>query len=293
VTSRTDPSDEETRGGFSSLLRTLFAGIPWSEGAERTDVLHEELEAGDAVRVHNSNGRIHVVGETRNDVEVRVCKRTRAESQAAAARLLEDIVVEASRDAGGLSIEVQIPKRWNRRGNVHLEVRVPRGARVAIEAVNGKLLVEGLRSAVRAHSSNGPISVDDVVGDIEVYTSNGKVSCSATCGRLRARCSCGKIELREHRGSVDASTSNGSIRAELDDVGDGGVRLATSNGRIVLDLPDEVDADVDVHVDNGVFRNERDLANETRTVNGRVRGVLGGGGAPVRLRCSNGSISIR
>jgi hypothetical protein len=240
-------------------------------------VLHEELEAGDAVRVHNSNGRIHVVGETRNDVEVRVCKRTRAESQAAAARLLEDIVVEASRDAGGLSIEVQIPKRWNRRGNVHLEVRVPRGACAACSAVAAR------RSGCAARSEERRVGKEG----------GGKVSCSATCGRLRARCSCGKIELREHRGSVDASTSNGSIRAELDDVGDGGVRLATSNGRIVLDLPDEVDADVDVHVDNGVFRNERDLANETRTVNGRVRGVLGGGGAPVRLRCSNGSISIR
>ncbi|UCE87370.1 MAG: DUF4097 family beta strand repeat protein [Deltaproteobacteria bacterium] len=293
MTARSRPDEEPSRGGFSNLLRALFSGIPWSESAERTDVLREPLGRGGAVRVHNSNGRIHVIGEAREDVEVRACKRARAESQDAAARLLDDIVVESSNDAGGLSFEVQIPKRWNRRGNVNLQVRVPRTAPVAIEAVNGKLLVEGLRSTVRAHSSNGPISVDDVIGDIELHTSNGKVSCTTTKGRLRARCSCGKIELREHCGPVDASTSNGSIRAMLDDVENGDVRLATSNGRIVLELPDAIDADVDVHVDNGVFRNERELGQETRTVNGRVRGVLGAGGSLVRLRCSNGSISIR
>ena len=286
-------SAEERAGGLSHLLRTLFSGIPWSEASERVDVVREKLGPGQAVRIHNSNGRIHVTGEERDDVEVRARKRGRAESPEAAARLLDEIVVEATRETAGLSLDVQIPKRWNRRGSVNLEVRVPRTARVAIEAVNGKLRVEGLRSAVRAHSSNGPVTVDDVVGDIEVYTSNGKVSCSDTCGRLRARSSCGKIELEDHRGSVDASTSTGFIRATLDEVGSDGVRLSTSNGRIVLELPSDVDADVDIHVDNGVIRNDRELANETRTVNGRLRGSLGNGGAPVRLRCSNGSISIR
>ena len=174
-------SAEERAGGLSHLLRTLFSGIPWSEASERVDVVCEKLGPGQAVRIHNSNGRIHVTGEERDDVEVRARKRGRAESPEAAARLLDEIVVEATRETAGLSLDVQIPKRWNRRGSVNLEVRVPRTARVAIEAVNGKLRVEGLRSAVRAHSSNGPVTVDDVVGDIEVYTSNGTVSCSDTC----------------------------------------------------------------------------------------------------------------
>ena len=108
-----------------------------------------------------------------------------------------------------------------------------------------------------------------------------------------ARSSNGKIELDQHCGSVDASTSNGLIRVSMEEVGKAGVALATSNGRILLELPEEVDADVDIRVDNGVIRNDRALCKATRASNGQVRGQLGAGGALIKLRTSNGSISLR
>ena len=189
----------------------------------------------------------------------------------------------------------EIPGRWNRRGWVDVEVRVPRGLRIDVVAANGRICVAGLRSAVRCKSSNGTIRIDDVIGDISVATSNAKVKTHCTCGRLRARSSNGKIELEEHRGSVDASTSNGMIHCELDELGAEGVILATSNGRISLDLPEEVDGDVDIRVDNGVIRTSRDVAGAASGEDrrGRVKGTLGRGGAPIRLRASNGTISVR
>ena len=131
------------------------------------------------------------------------------------------------------------------------------------------------------------------IGNIEVATSNAKVCCSGTCGSLVARSSDGKIEIDEHSGSVDASTSNGLIRASLEEVGKHGVQLATSNGRIVLELPEEVDADIDIRIDNGIIRNDRALQRATRETNGRLRGQLGSGGALIKLRTSNGSIALR
>jgi DUF4097 and DUF4098 domain-containing protein YvlB len=92
---------------------------------------------------------------------------------------------------------------------------------------------------------------------------------------------------------VDASTSNGLIRVSMEEVGKAGVQLATSNGRILLELPEEVDADVDIRVDNGVIRNDRTLCKATRATNGQVKGQLGTGGALIKLRTSNGSISLR
>ena len=70
------------------------------------------------------------------------------------------------------------------------------------------------------------------------------------------------------------------------------MQLATSNGRIVLDLPESVDADVDLRVDNGIIRNDRELQHKGRETNGRVVGRLGNGGRLVKLRTSNGSISL-
>jgi DUF4097 and DUF4098 domain-containing protein YvlB len=192
-----------------------------------------------------------------------------------------------------LEVEVEVPRRWNRRGHAHLELRVPRGTSLQVTTSNGKICVENLCGAVRAHSSNGSVDVASVVGNIDVRASNAKVCCSCTQGHLVARSSNGKIQLEEHRGSIDASTSNGLIVVGLEELGRGGVQLATSNGRIVLELPEKVDADVDIRVDNGVIRSDREMCKASSERSGRLRGRLGGGGAPIRVRTSNGSVSLR
>ena len=279
--------------GLGGFLRSLLSGIPWSERAEGSETLHLDPPSGGILHLNNSNGRTHVVGQDRDDIEIVASKHSRAESGEAAQALLESIRLVANQAGGTLELEVEVPKKWNRRGSAHLDVRVPRALKVEITAVNGKVVVEGLRSSVQARSSNGSVSVCDVVGDVIITTSNAKVSCSCTCGRLTARSSNGKIELDDHRGSVDASTSNGLINASLAAIGKDGVMLATSNGRIRLELPEEVDADVDLRVENGIIRNDRTLCRAVRESNGRVRGALGRGGALIKLRTSNGSISIR
>ena len=279
--------------GLGAFIRSLLAGIPWSERAERVDTHSYKAPRGGVVRLHNANGKTLVVGEDREDVLVRSCKRARAESTDAAAELLDANRILDTDSARALELEVETPRKWNRHGSANLEVRLPRSLRVEVVASNGKVSIDGVRAAVRARSSNGSVSVVHVLGDIEVHTSNAKVECCDTCGRLIARSSNGKIEVEEHRGSIDASTSNGLIQARVDEVGPEGILLATSNGRIVLQLPDKTDADVDLHVDNGVIRNDRNLARATRETNGRVRGTLGRGGIPIKLRTSNGSICLR
>lgn len=290
---RADRLDGPHHGRLGEFLKSLLSGIPWSESAERTDVTRYESPKGHLLRVRNANGRIDLVGEERSDVLVTAAKRARAESQEEAERLLEAIRLAETDTGESLDLEVEIPRKWNRHGHVALEIRVPRRLEVHCESVNGKLSIVGLRAKLMARSTNGAVSVEDVVGDVAIQTANAKVTCSDTCGRLMARSSNSKIELTDHRGSIDASTSNGLIRASVEELGSGGVMLATSNGRVVLELPESADAEVDVRVDNGLIRNELPLAGETRTATGRLRGTLNAGGVPIRLRTSNGSVSLR
>ena len=280
--------------GFGGFLRSLLAGVPWAERAESEEALTLPAPGSGNVRIHNANGRTRVVGEERGDVEI-VCRRVaRAESEAAAAELLERIrLLHEIGSDGALELETDAPRKWSRRGHVDIEVRTPRGTAVEIVASNGRVSVEGLRSAVTARSSNGSVELCDVVGDVHVATSNAKVCCFATEGKLVARSSNGKIELEDHRGSIDASTSNGLIRCSVGALGRAGCQLSTSNGRIVLELPEEVDAEVDIRVDNGVIRNDRPLCHAARERGGQLRGRLGRGGAPIRLRTSNGSVSLK
>ena len=285
-----EPGSGRGLGGF---LRSLLAGIPWSERAEGRQKRRFPAPPGGVLRIDNANGRTRVMGEDRRDVEVGICKSARAESVEQAERLVRAIRLLAREDgAGELELEVEIPGRWNRRGRADLDERVPRELAVQVSASNGRLRIEGLRGAVRARSANGAVRIVDVIGDVEVHTSNAKVHGQQTCGRMLARSSNGKIELEEHRGSVDAATSNGTIPCKLVEMGKEGAVLATSNGRISLELPAEADADVDIRVDNGLIRCTRSLSSQSRERSGRLKGALGRGGVPIRLRASNGTISL-
>jgi len=285
------PREPSGLGGF---LRSLLSGLPWHERAENDQTLHFAMPSAGAIRIDNANGCTVVIGEDRDDVEILAHKAARAGTEEEATQLADAIRVNAREDAAGvLDVEVELPGRWTHRGRADLEIHAPRSVRIQVSASNGRVCLSGMRASVRLHSSNGPVRVDDVVGDVEVHTSNAKVHTHCTCGKLVARSSNGKIELEEHRGSVDAATSNGTIRCEVEDLGKEGITLVTSNGRISLELPDDANGDVDIRVDNGLIRTLREFSHSARERAGRLKGTLGRGGAPIRLRASNGTVSIR
>lgn len=293
-----DHSQSEHRGetsgpGFGGLLRSLFARIPWGEIRSEEEILVVPAPASRAISVRNANGKTRVLGEDRQDIEIRITKSVRADCPDMATKLLESIRLQNSASSEVLEIEVQIPRRCSRHGIAHLELRVPRNTSVDLSSTNGKICLEGLDRSVRARSSNGSVSIFEVTGDIDVTTANAKVACRCTHGHLRARSSNGKIEVGGHHGSVDAETSNGVIRASIDSLGEVGVSLTTSNGRIALELPEHPDADIDIQVENGLIRNDIELEDQTGDANGRVIGRAGKGGPPIRLRTSNGTISLR
>jgi DUF4097 and DUF4098 domain-containing protein YvlB len=287
------PAADQPENGFGGFLRGLLSGIPWSECAESEEVLGFAGVSGNVIKLHNGNGRTRVVGEDREDIEIRARKTARAESAEAAQRLLSQIRIVGEEVNGCLELEVLTPRKWNRRGHAALDVSVPRSARIEVSAPNGKVYIEGVQGGATVRSSNGAACIRDVLGDIVINTSNARVQCSCCCGHLIARSSNGKIELDRHRGSLDATTSNGLILATVEEVGELGVHLATSNGRIVLGLPEDVHAELDLWVDNGIIRNDRQLESASRETRGRVLGRIGGGGALIKLRTSNGSISVR
>ena len=292
---RTNEEDVEsaTGPGFGGLLRSLFSRMQWGERATHEESLIVPMPRGRAISVFNANGKTRVVGEDRDDIEIRIHKSVRADCPGVAEKLLDSIKLQNSNSTDVLEIEVQIPRRCSRHAVAHVEVCVPRDTEVALGSTNGKICLEGLNRSIRARSNNGSVSIGEVNGDIDVTTANAKVTCRSTNGHLRAHSSNGKIEVDRHRGSIDASTSNGIIRASLVELGEAGVSLTTTNGRIVLELPEDPDANVDIRVENGHIQNDLELEDQTRDHNGRVQGRIGKGGTPIRLRTSNGTISLR
>ncbi len=109
---------------------------------------------------------------------------------------------------------------------------------------------------------------------------------------LKAETTNGHVRLDRCAGSIDASTTNGRITAELLSVERNHTnRLSTTNGRVELTVPTTLAADIDASTTNGSIESDLPVATHTFGKHS-LRGTINGGGAPLRISTTNGSIEI-
>ncbi len=99
-------------------------------------------------------------------------------------------------------------------------------------------------------------------------------------------------------GDVRARTSNGPLTIALEGgAWDGaGLDASTTNGPVNLQIPDGYSAQLDVGTNNGPLSLgipvtvQGDLPSARRA---SIQTVLGGGGAPIKVRTSNGPLRVQ
>ncbi|HEX7192731.1 MAG TPA: DUF4097 family beta strand repeat-containing protein [Thermoanaerobaculia bacterium] len=171
----------------------------------------------------------------------------------------------------------------------------PRDGGVAVHTVYPNHGSIGLLDILTGNWSDAKVEYDVTVPrsmSLDLETTNGAIEVNGVAGMLKVETTNGHIRLDRCAGNVDASTTNGRVTAELLSVNrDRTNRLSTTNGRIVLTVPPSLAAEIDASTTNGSI--DSDLAVATHSV-GRhsLQGTINGGGAPLRLRTTNGSIEI-
>ncbi len=246
------------------LLATAAGAAELTETIDRTF----DVRPGATVSLDNVNGGITVSAWDQPRVRVIAHKKVEADRDDVKAALGELRVDMQARD-GGVVITTKYPREngvssvfdWLSGDRVQAQVRyeltVPRSMSLDVENVNGA------------------IRVTDVSGKHDLETTNGKIEV--------ARCA----------GSLEASTTNGAISAELTKVTKGEpLRFSTTNGRIEVALPSSLAVDVDAGTTNGSIKSDLPVAT-TRIDKNSLRGTINGGGTPLRLRTTNGGISIK
>ncbi len=191
---------------------------------------------------------------------------------------------------------------------VQFTVEVPRTYPVDLRTAGGSLDVRNLSAWVRGKTSGGGIHVADVVGTVNVHTSGGGVSAERLKGAASLSSSGGSMDVSDSTGDVDVSTSGGGIRL-VDDDGkvnahtsggsiraelrtNDGINLDTSGGSITLLLPPSAHGTIEAETSGGNVSSDLPFTS-TGTVSGNhLRGTIGGGGPPINLHTSGGSISI-
>jgi hypothetical protein len=153
----------------------------------------------------------------------------------------------------------------HRRGEGDIDARVDFVARIP----RGAALV--------AQTMNGAISARSLEGDVRAETMNGNVDVATT-------------------GAVHASTMNGSIDAAVAAPPRSALSFETNNGAVRVRLPAEVDADVDAQTMSGDIRTSFPMRIDSVPFgvgpkSGHAR--LGKGGVPVVAHTLRGDVELR
>jgi hypothetical protein len=215
------------------------------------------LTAGGEIDITNSNGRIDVEGTDEATVEVRAERIAKAATDAAARELLPRITI--TEDA--------------------------RPERVAIKTERLSGIMIGVSYEVRYHVRAPRTAV------IRLANTNGAVAVTAVTGRLIAHTTNGSVTATNVAGVVDAQTTNGQVKIELASVTDA-VTLKTTNGSIALVVPDGAKGDIAANCTNGSINVSGVKLEMTESSRRHVEGRLNGGGPPIQLRTTNGSIRV-
>ena len=201
------------------------------------------------------NGGIRVYSWAGDSVKVTAHLQAQDESDASAKTLLSRIRVLAD----GRSVRAEGPSTaedgqgWS----VGYVVYVPRRFDLDLDAHNGGLSVTSVTGKLELRSHNGGIAISDVGGDVRAQTQNGPLNVQLT----------GK---GWDGAGLDAETRNGPVRLYVPEQYAALLETGTVNGSIRTDIPVTVQG-----------RISRELSIP-----------LGGGGKTIRVRTTNGPVTI-
>ncbi len=161
--------------------------------------------------------------------------------------------IRIEENGGVLRAEGAPDEGWS----VSYRIEAPRLTDLDLEAHNGGISVEGIEGTLRLRTHNGGLSLAAVAGDVEARTRTGGVH----------------VELvgDSWDGSgLDVETRNGGVKLAIPEGYSAELETGTVNGRVSIDFP--------VTVQGRVGR--------------EIRTTLGAGGAPVRVRTTNGGVTV-
>jgi len=236
----------------SGLLLTGCIGGDLGMPFQKTVDESRPLAPNGELELENTNGGVRLT--TWDEPRVRI----EAVKHAGSERALEELKIEIVGEGDRLSVKTRFPRpRWmGGAGRVDYRVSVPRGARVRVATVNGRVEVDGVSGALVATTVNGSVDV----------TGAG--------------------------GAVEASAVNGSVEVDMARVDPAGrSRLGTTNGSVRLTLPRDASAEIQAHTVNGSVRCDFDLADSHKSRR-KLEGRIGAGGARFELGTVNGSARI-
>ncbi len=163
---------------------------------------------------------------------------------------------------------------------------------------DGAMTVSGVEGNLNLHAGDGKVEVDDAGGALHLEAEDGAILVHNLTGTVDSVSSDGRVSIDGKLTAFHIHTSDGSLELALDEGShlDGASRIQSSDGRVALRVPRSLAADLDVRTSDGAIECALPLSMQgysTEHESGHnLRGRLNGGGPPLSIHTSDGSVSI-
>ncbi len=161
---------------------------------------------------------------------------------------------------------------------------------ISSKTSGGSIDASLLSGKIDIGTSGGSLSLEDLKGEIRAFTSGGSISGNNISGALETKTSGGGISLTKMRCSLDAATSAGSVNIEMENLS-GYVKIMNSAGNVSLKLPANQGLDLNIQANRISIPDLKDFSGDSNSKS--IKGTVKGGGVPVSVRSSSGTVSIR
>jgi hypothetical protein len=153
---------------------------------------------------------------------------------------------------------------------------------------DGNAVADNIEGNVVMGTSDGNAQANNVRGDLQLTTSDGDIRATNSKGNTKLKTSDGNVSFTDMGGSLSAVTSDGDIRGNMVSLKDN-LYVKTTDGNIDVVVPDNIGLDLALRGQRiNTKLNKFDGESKDRSVNGKING----GGIPIELTSSDGSVSL-
>lgn len=245
---------------------------------------------------------------------IRGWQRPLVEVSGTLGRDVEELEVE--KQGRNVNIELKFDKRRNpNRVSAHLEIQVPVGSRVVVEAVSAEVTFDGITGEIEGETVSGDLTVEGSPRSLNLDTVSGEVDIVAPTELCKVETVSGDVTMVGVGGRVDVTTVSGDVdllsdqlrqltaelvSGDLDFQGKlapgSELEVSSHSGEVALFLPTDTSASFRVETFSGSIRN--DLGPPAKRVNRYTPGrelsfKMGSGAARVRIESFSGSVELR
>lgn len=163
---------------------------------------------------------------------------------------------------------------------------------VEITTISASVTISSLKGDLTMHGGSGDFSADYITGNVTIVQTSGNVTLTELQGDARLKATSGIIRVAQERGALDVFTHTGRVDVSTELFSDLEYSVETLSGEISFSIPDNAGAKIVISTLSGEI-DTRGLPLEIESFSRReISGVVGAGGAPVRLKTDSGDIRL-